>query len=148
MISCDERYIPYLCKMIGCRLPPDGTCIVSVRDDNTPLAGVVYEGYNEQIVFAHIWIDVGVRPDRDWMAAIFDYPFNRMNVHKIVGQVKSSNTEARKLDEHLGFQLESSIKDFFAPGDDLLAYTMTREQCRVLNSHRWAKYVERMSRAE
>jgi RimJ/RimL family protein N-acetyltransferase len=52
-------------------------------------------------------------------------------VNKILGLVESDNLEARRLDEHLGFHLEATLKNC-APSGDLLVYTMTREQCRWL----------------
>lgn len=95
---------------------------------------------------AHIWVCEGKRPSRDWFGAIFDYPFNRLGVYKIIGQVSSANLDARKLDEHFGFRLECEIEGFYKGGHNLMVYTMTRGQCRVLTSHTWAKVTDRVSR--
>ena len=65
----------------------------------------------------------------DYAKACFGYVFNQLNVNKVIGLVDSTNTAARRYDEHLGFRLEATIPDAGTHGD-LLIYTMTREQCR------------------
>lgn len=145
VITSSSSYLPILCRMLDYTPTPLATCIVCADAETTaPVAGVVYDGYNGAIIHAHIWADPERMACREWWAAIFDYPFNRCNVKKIVGQVKSTNTEAIKLDEHFGFVREAEVKDYYPDGTSLLAYTMTREQCRVLNSKSWAGVVQRV----
>jgi RimJ/RimL family protein N-acetyltransferase len=143
-IDCSPLYLPLLCKMLDYLPTPWVQCITCL-DDGKPIAGVVYDGYNTASISAHIWVEDLCRPSKEWLAAIFDYPFNRLGVKKLVGQVNSSNGEAIKLDEHFGFVLEATVKDFFETGD-MLIYTMTREQCHILNSPRWAPVVDTIRR--
>lgn len=145
VITTDQRYMPLMCRLLDYTPTPHAVTIVCADAENgQPVAGVVYDGYNGSIIHAHIWADPERMASREWWAAIFDYPFNRCNVKKIVGQVKSSNTDAIKLDEKLGFVKEAEVTDYYPDGDSLLAYTMTREQCRVLNSKAWAEVVQRV----
>lgn len=137
-------YMPFLCKALEFTATSLAQCLVCIDENNYPVAGVIYDGYNGAIIHAHIWIDAERAPSREFYAAIFDYPFNRLRVGKILGQVKSSNKEAISLDEHLGFVLEAEIKDYYEDGSSLLAYTMTREQCRILNSKAWRQTVQRV----
>ncbi len=139
-IDCTTLYLPFLCKQLGyfpTVLAQCITCVVAGK----PVAGVVYDGYTGKSIAAHIWIAKGVIPSKDWYAAIFDYPFNRLQVHKVVGEVVSNNVSASRLDKHFGFVEEARIKEYSEDGD-LILYTMTRAQCRVLNSPRWAKVTE------
>ena len=142
-VTSDPVYIPFLQTQLALDELARAQCIVCV-DDGVPVAGAVYAGYNTVSVDVHIWIEEGRVPCRDWYVAIFDYPFNHLNIHKGVGRVVAKNTDAIKLDEHFGFVLEATIKDY-SPMGDLYLYTMTREQCRVLNSPLWAKAVARVS---
>jgi len=135
MIDCTTMFLPTVCRELGLSPTSLAQCIICL-EDGKPIAGVVYEGYNTYTVSAHIWIKEGKKPTKEWFAAIFDYPFNKLEVNKIMGQVFSKNEKARKLDEHLGFKLEATIKDY-CPDGDLLMYTMTRENCRVLNNPLW-----------
>jgi gamma-glutamylcyclotransferase (GGCT)/AIG2-like uncharacterized protein YtfP len=143
-IDCTTLYLPFLCKALNYTPTVLAQCITCV-DDGVPVAGVIYDCYNTVIIAAHIWIDTDRKPSRAWYAAIFDYPFNRLQVRKVVGQVASDNEDATKLDEHFGFVEEARVKDYSTDGD-LIIYTMTKEQCRVLNSPSWTKVVDMVRR--
>ena len=118
---------------------------ISCIDGNELLAGTVYDHYNGATVNAHILIK-GV-PSREWWVAIFDYPFNVLGVKKLIGQVPSTHSMARKLDEHFGFVEEARIRGYYGEGDDLIIYTMTREQCKFLNDPRWEEVRNRVRSA-
>jgi RimJ/RimL family protein N-acetyltransferase len=143
-LSTNNVYIPFMCKALGFAVSAQAVCIMCIDDVGYPIAGVVYDGYNGAIIHAHIWVDAEKTPSRDWYAAIFDYPFNKLRVKKVVGQVSSVNEEAQKLDEHFGFELVTQIDEYYENGSSLMVYTMTREQCRILNSPSWAKVIERI----
>ena len=66
---------------------------------------------------------------REYAKACFGYVFNQLGVNKVLGLVDSTNTAARRYDEHLGFVLSASIPDA-GPHGDLLIYTMSRDACR------------------
>lgn len=139
-IDCTTLYLPFLCRALGYCPTVMAQCITCV-EDGKPLAGVIYDGYNERSIATHIWVDAESTPSREWYAAIFDYPFNRLGVEKLVGQVNSTNEDAIRLDEHFGFVEEGRIKNYSNDGD-LILYTMTIDQCKILNSPRWAKVVD------
>lgn len=136
MIDCTNRYMPVMCMEIGLMPTPLAQCIMCIRD-GIAIAGAIYEGYNTYTIQTHIWIKEGFKPEKEWMVAIFDYPFNQLQVNKLIGQVSSKNEKACKLDEHFGFAVEAVVKDH-SPDGDLLIYTMPRENCRILNSPKWA----------
>lgn len=144
-IDCTTLYLPFLCVKLKYSPTPLAQCITCV-DEAEPVAGVVYDGYNDKTISAHVWIRPGTTPSRAWYGAIFDYPFNRLGVHKIIGQVNSSNDAAVRLDSHFGFIKEAVVKDYYPTGD-LVLYTMTKDQCRILNSPMWAKVVDLVRRA-
>jgi len=136
VVDCSNLYLPFHCKKLGYYPSRWANCITCTDDHGKPLAGVVYDGYNGRTVNAHIWVEG--RPSKEWYAAIFDYPFNRLMVEKIVGQVNGSNEEAQRLDEHFGFVEEARVSGYSDEGD-LIMYTMTPDQCRVLTSSLWIK---------
>jgi gamma-glutamylcyclotransferase (GGCT)/AIG2-like uncharacterized protein YtfP len=144
-ISSNKLYLPFLSKALDYCAGPLAQCIVCADENNYPVAGVIYDGYNGAIIHAHIWIDAERKPMKEWYSCIFDYPFNRLGVNKVVGQVNSNNTEAIKLDEHFGFELEATVKHYYDDGASLLVYTMSRGQCRILNSPAWQKLNEKIA---
>lgn len=146
-ISTNLMYLPFLGQMLEYVPSARAQCIMCVESETgQPIAGVAYDGYNGCIVMCHIWIDKGRKPSKEWIAAIFDYPFNKLVVKKIVGQVRSSNSAALEIDKHFGFEFEARITDFYDNGDSLEVLTMTRSQCAILNSPLWAKVVDKVSR--
>lgn len=138
-IASSTIYMPFMAKAVDYTPSSLAQCIMCTEDDGRPVAGVLYDFFNGQTVHAHIWVDPEKLPTREWFCAIFDYPFHRLKIKKIIGQVKSSNKEAVELDEHFGFTREAEIKDYYDDGSSLLVYTMTYEQCHILNSKAWAK---------
>jgi RimJ/RimL family protein N-acetyltransferase len=146
-ISTNGMYLPFLGQMLEYVPSARAQCIMCVEGEGgAPIAGVAYDGYNGHIIMAHIWIDKGRKPSKEWIAAIFDYPFNKLGVKKIIGQVRSGNAAALEIDGHFGFEFEARISNFYGTGESLEVLTMTREQCKILNSPLWAKTVARVSR--
>ena len=138
-IASSSIYLPFMAKAVDYQPSPLAQCIMCVEEDGRPVAGVLFDFYNGATIHAHIWIDPERMPTREWFCAIFDYPFHRLKIKKIVGQVKSSNDSALELDKHFGFVKEAEITDYYDDGSSLLVYTMTYEQCRILNSPAWSK---------
>jgi RimJ/RimL family protein N-acetyltransferase len=69
---------------------------------------------------------------KDLLWACFDYPFNILKVKVILASVASTNTEALKLDRHLGFVDKAYIEDAHIDGD-LVILAMRRENCRWID---------------
>jgi RimJ/RimL family protein N-acetyltransferase len=119
----ERCFVPAAQNMMGIGLEEDGSLI----------AGVLYDGYNEQ----NVWMHVAAIPGRRWLNRAylqycFDYPFNIMKVKRISGWVEEDNVEARRFDEHLGFKHECTLKGAGKNGVDVLIYAMWRDQCRFI----------------
>ena len=138
-IDCSTVHIPFICAKLLVAPTMFAQCIVCM-EDGEPIAGATYDCYTGVSITAHLWIAEGKVPSREWYAAIFDYPFNRLRVKKLGGQVPSTNLPSLRLNRHFGFVEEAVIKDWIQ-GGDLVIFTMTKEQCRVLNSPAWKRHV-------
>lgn len=119
--------------------PGTATGIGRVKDGRI-VAGVIYTEWNGANVMAHIAAEPG-GVNRRFLSIICDYPFNQLGVKRITGVVASSNTAARKFDEHLGFELEAILQDAH-PDGDLLIYKMTADKCRWLRELPYEKVFE------
>lgn len=137
-----------MCKRAGGTWVPQGVqqALGWMGEDLQLRAGVVYEDFNGAMISAHIAIAPGHSLTREFLWTIFDYPFNQLGVRLILGVVPAANAAARRLDEHLGFTLEATLRDAH-PSGDLLLYTMRREQCRWLNLKRKPPHVDRKERS-
>lgn len=130
----DDVFGPWLMERVsgGKWIPGRGSTIGLWEDGKGPIAACLYESCNGAMVLGHLAGDGKRWMNREYLWYCFHYPFNELKVNKIIGLVNSDNLEARKLDEHMGFTLEATLKDA-APNGDLLIYSMTRDQCRWLN---------------
>lgn len=125
-INCDPKFVPYLASVIEVA-PTPNSVQVSEFDDDVPICGVLFDGYNGQSIHSHIWIAPGRKPSRAWWFAVHDYMFRQCGVKNVIGTVPSSNIAARKLDEHLGYKLQAVIPNYYPNGDDMMLYLCTRE---------------------
>jgi len=125
-INSDPAFVPYLAGVLEVSPTPNSVCVCEF-DDAVPISGVLFDGYNGKSIHAHIWIAPGRKPSRLWWYAIYDYMFRQCKVANVIGTVPSSNKAARRLDEHLGFKLNSIIPNYYPNGDDMLLYICTAE---------------------
>lgn len=104
---------------------------IGLEQDGELIAGVIYDQFNGRSIVMQIAAEGTNWMTREYLRTCFDYPFNHAKVNKIIVTVDSTNTRAMRLDEHLGFQLEATIKDAGHTGD-LIVYSMSKDQCRAL----------------
>lgn len=142
VINCEEVAAPFMelhCHSHGAFTAGRAIGLVDFDDEErtaTMVAACWYESWNG----ANINMHVAALPGRRWMTrdflfAVFDYPFRVCNVKRITGLVPSHNYDARRFDEHIGFKLEATLKDA-APDGDLLVYAMFKQDCKWLNLRR------------
>ncbi len=98
------------------------------------VAGVAYNEFNGVNINAHIASSGRHWLTRDFLWAIFDYPFRQLGVQRITGLVGEGNAAARRFDEHLGFTLETKLTGAHPTGD-LLVYVMWKHDCRWLEKN-------------
>ena len=84
---------------------------------------------NQVSVMAHIAV-VG-RLNKEFVKAIFDYPFNQMGVRKVVCPILETNEDSIRLCKHFGFSEFGRLKDVH-PDGDMLFFELHREDCRFL----------------
>lgn len=131
MLTVDfPRVERFVCALTGaeCRVA-GATGIGWLREDEV-VAGVLYESYTGQggSVTAHIAIASGSSFTKEFMRAIFQYPFEQLGVRTIYAMVSSNNIESRRLVERMGFQPETKIANYYPEGD-LIVYALTADNC-------------------
>ena len=118
----------------GRHMPFDNFSALGLVKDNELIAGVIYNHFTSTNIMAHI----AGKPGRRWLTreflfAMFDYPFNQLGVRRITGLVPKKNKDARRFDEHLGFEYEGNMRNALAD-DDMIIYGMLKEKCKWLKS--------------
>lgn len=134
-IVCDDERV---CRFVSQQMNIDGWSAargVGLEENGELIAGVVYDYWNGASICMHV-AGIGKRwLTREYLWYCFHYPFEELKVRRITGLVPESNMEARRFDEHLGFKLETRLKDAH-PDGDILVYAMFREDCRFLGIRR------------
>lgn len=141
-INCENQLSQFMeerCDSHGAFTAGRGVALVDVHHKERTVdivAGVWFEGFNGANINMHVAAVPGKRwMTRDFLWYVFHYAFEQCGVKRITGLVEENNYDARKFDEHIGFELETRLKDA-SPHGDLLVYVMRKENCRWLNIRR------------
>jgi RimJ/RimL family protein N-acetyltransferase len=108
------------------------TAIGDYKDD-VLIAGIAYENYNRNCIWGHQRIDAP--PSRYFWIQNAHYIFIQCGCKKFCAAVEADNEKAIKLNLHIGFEIEATLKDSGKNGD-LLIMTLWRDKCRFL---KWKK---------
>ena len=100
-------------------------------DDKGKIEWIVgYTGFIGKTCQMHM-VNFGTRATpRALLNAAFDYPFNQLGLHSVLGVVNSSNEKAMRYDRHLGFQEVLRFPEAHDNGGDLVLFKMDKAQCR------------------
>ena len=130
LVTGSEIIGPWVAKHCRMIWTPDNSQALGLERDGRLVAGVWYEDYNQRSVMAHIAIQG--RMSKEFLHAIFDYPFKQMGVSKIVCPVTENNEASIRLVQKFGFTESARLKDIH-PSGDMIFYVMDRENCRYLS---------------
>ena len=126
-----EALATWLRERIELYHTPDLVCI-GRRDSMGKILGVVgFESYNGASVMMHV-AGEGHWLSKDFLGAMFHYPFSICKVNVVIAPVASTNTKALRLNEKVGFTREHAIEDGH-PDGDLVIMTMRKTQCKFLH---------------
>lgn len=142
MIVYGEPICEWVSAKTGGKYQPGTGQGIGIERNGQIVAGALFDNWNGNAVHVSVAINPGTIPNREWIWMICDYPFNQLKVKKCVGFVESANLQAIRFDEHLGFIREATLKDAGKYGD-LYIYTITKDQCRILQEKRYGKQQRR-----
>jgi len=128
---------PWTAERLGCDWVPLAAAAIGLAEilptGPKMIAGVLFSDFNQASIQMHVAAEPGARwMTKTYLGFCFQYAFNQAKVNKVLGYVGSQNEVAQRFDEHIGFQLETSIQAAH-PDGTLLIYSMTRAQCRWLD---------------
>lgn len=133
MIVCGEAVGKWVVEKSGGAWTHVCRAIGQVYDGKL-IAGVMYDGYTGSNIAMSSRIDDPRHVSREWIWAMLDYPFNKLQVKRVSAITNVNNLKAQKVNERLGFRREAVLGDYFPDGDAIL-YVMRREDCdRFLRS--------------
>jgi RimJ/RimL family protein N-acetyltransferase len=127
-----EALKDWISKRLNQKFPEDSTFLGQVKDSKL----VAVRGYCNFVgnsCAIHIASEGSHWMNRELLWACFDYPFNKLEKKVIVTALDANNEKAVRLNRHLGFHIETVIKDAHENGD-LMIMTMRKENCRFLKT--------------
>ena len=128
----NQQYLgEWLVRVLNFPLPETTRCIGQQKDGNL-VAVAGYTNFMPKACEIHIGSVGDHWASKDFIWAVFDYPFNKLGLSVILGQICADNTDALKLNRHLGFKVVAEIPDAHMEGD-LVIMAMRKEECRFLN---------------
>jgi RimJ/RimL family protein N-acetyltransferase len=126
-----EHLRGWITGVLGMQFSPYAT-FIGQEIDGEVKAVVAFDNILDKSCMMHTAAIVPNWISKDLLWACFDYPFNILKVKVILASVASTNTEALRLDRHLGFVDKAYIEDAHIDGD-LVILAMRRENCRWLD---------------
>ena len=126
-----EHLRGWITGVLGMQFSPYAT-FIGQEVDGEVKAVVAFDNMLDKSCEMHTAAIVPNWISKDLLWACFDYPFNILKVKVILASVASTNTEALKLDRHLGFVDKAYIEDAHIDGD-LVILAMRVEDCRWLD---------------
>ena len=126
-----EHLRGWITGVLGMQFSPYAT-FIGQEIDGEVKAVVAFDNILDRSCMMHTAAIVPNWISKDLLWACFDYPFNILKVKVILASVASTNTEALRLDRHLGFVDKAYIEDAHIDGD-LIILAMRRENCRWLD---------------
>lgn len=108
---------------------------IGLERNSALVGGIAYANWNGVNVEAHAASD-GSKTwlTRQFLWTIFDYPFNQLQCKRITLCIGEGNKDSRRFAEHLGFELEATLKNAH-PSGHLLIFVMWKEHCRWINEN-------------
>lgn len=120
-----------MCEAVGAGWYSGRSQAIGQLVDGKLNAGVLYEDWNGVNVVCHIRGE-GAWANREFLATIFDYPFNQLKAKRITVAVYDDNAPSIRLVRKMGFALESKLEQANPRGGDILVFRMFRDECKYL----------------
>lgn len=131
----DARVIDFVAKKLDEYDFPANCSAIGVESNGELIAGVVFDGYTQAGISMHVAAVEGKHwLSKEFLYAVFAYPFIQLNCNRVTGLVRADNFKAQKLDEHLGFVKEGLIRRGCSDGTDMILYGMLKEECRWIGN--------------
>lgn len=133
LITNTNIVAPWVMRKAECSISSDCTAIGQMFED-TLVAGVMFEHYTGPSIVGTIAVEKGYAMSKEFVRAIFDYPFNQLKCKQILAHAAADNEPSRGLLEHMGFKIVAEIPGVFEEDTSMVIYCLKREDCRFLES--------------
>lgn len=135
VVGQSDRIGQWAAQQLGLQWNPTRGEAIGLERDGELIAAVLVEDHNGPNCIMH----VAAKENTRWcypafVRFCFLYVFEQLGCIRVTGLVDEANAAARRLDEHLGFELEATLKGA-APGGDLLVFVLWKDKCRWIQGN-------------
>jgi RimJ/RimL family protein N-acetyltransferase len=129
-----ERVVAFMRTLMPGMHTSSDTVAIGLQRNERLVGGVLYEGINTHNCWMHVAGEPGSKwLTRNYLRAVFAYPFLICGLRRVSGYVDAQNHRARRFDEHLGFREEARLRGAAVDGGDVILYVLWRDECRFLD---------------
>ena len=122
-----ELIARYVARKTGqLKNPGPFSAVGLINQDEELVAGVVFTGYDHPTILMHIAAE---KMTPGFVVAIMHYPFVQLGCKRVTGLIAKSNKASRRFAEHLGANLEGTMKDA-SPRGDVCVYGLLEKAAR------------------
>jgi RimJ/RimL family protein N-acetyltransferase len=108
---------------------------IGLERDGDLVAGIIYEGFNKQSIWAHIAAEPGSQwLNKEYLRFCTLYAFEQCGVKMILGYMDAGNTQALRFATHLGFKEEARISEAAQDGGDIVILKMRPDDARYMKA--------------
>jgi uncharacterized protein YeaC (DUF1315 family) len=131
-----QEYLDFLNAAFGTGHRLDAVRLLTVLRGQCIAAVVMYSRMSRRSCEMTIATD----GQRDWatrstLAAIFNYPFQHLRLHRVTVVVRADNAPSLTLCERLGWQREGCVREAFEDGCHGIVMGMLRPECRWIGDN-------------
>ena len=128
MLITDVRYImPLVADKVEALFPTEAVTGIGWEHDGTVVAGVIYDHFTGTSIVATMAVE-HAQMVKEFLWAIFDYPFNQLGVGKIMVNVEAANDLSIKMLKRMGFIREAYIDGVF-PSGAMIIMSLVKDNC-------------------
>jgi hypothetical protein len=127
LVTDINMVLPMVMNRVQGVFPTQDVVGIGWEQGGTVVAGVVYDHFTGPCIVASIAVD-DPHMAREFLWAIFDYPFNQLGVGKILANVSADNEASLSMLKRMGFIREAYIEGVF-PSGAMIIMSLVRENC-------------------
>ena len=128
MLSTDTKAImEFVATKVEAMFPTDAVTGIGWEHNGAVVAGVVYDHFTGTSIQATMAVEHS-HTVKEFLWAIFDYPFNQLGVGKILVNVEEANPDSLRMLRRMGFIKEAYIEGVF-PSGAMIIMSLVKENC-------------------
>ena len=131
IVTENQSYLREWLSEVGKYDYSQNTACIGQEKDGKLIAVVGYNNFLPNSCQMHIASTDVLWATKDFLFAVFDYPFNKLEVKVIIAPICKGNVKPLNMCRKLGFEQVADIP-YGHPDGDLIVVTMKRNQCKWL----------------